>query len=88
MPSSTSKQPADTADTADTIDNITLTGTAAAVFSLKLAILRIAVTSAVGAYPDPFSGIPGAIWWTCFAAGIGTAALCYTVAVFMLLRGE
>jgi hypothetical protein len=73
---------------ADTIDNVALIGTAGAVFALKMAVLRIAVVSAVGAYPEPFAGIPGAIWWTCFAAGIGTAAVCYAAAIFMLIRGE
>lgn len=81
---STSKQAA----TADTIDNVALGGTAAAVFGFKMAVLRIVVTSIVGAYPEPFAGTTGAIWWTCFAAGIGTAAVCYTAAIIMLIRGE
>ena len=73
---------------ADTIDNVALAGTVAAVIAFKLAVLRIAVTSIVGAYPEPFSGAAGAIWWASFAAGIGTAAVCYAAAIVMLIRGE
>ena len=77
-----------TATAADTIDNVALAGTIAAVIAFKLAVIRLAVVSAVGAYPEPFAGTAGAIWWACFAAGIGTAAVCYTASIFMLIRGE
>lgn len=71
----------------DTID-APMIGAAAATFAFVIAVLRVAVTNILGRYPEPFAGIPGVIWWTCFIAGIGIAAVCIPVAIFMLVKGE
>ncbi len=70
------------------IDRMVTVGTAAAVFALKLAVLRLVITGAVGSYPDIFATPPGMVWWAAFIAAIGIAAASYIAAVALLIRGE